>query len=497
VNLIRRAIAICSTSACYYSNLGNALTDLGQFDEAISANRQAIEIQPDDAIAHNGLGIALQANGQPDEAITAYRQAIHLKPDFAESNNNLGIALKEKGQLDDAIVAFRQALKLKPDLVEALNNLGDALTVTGQLDDAISACRRAVRLKPDYAEAHYNLGNALRDKLQIEESVASFREAIRLKPDYAKAHFNLALVLLVAGDFKRGLAEYEWRPNVKSVLSGLAISQPQWKGEELGGRSILLVHDQGFGDSIQFVRYVPMVAHRGGRVIMTCHPQLARLFERLPLTRVIINGQPIPPFDMHCSLAALPRIFATDLNSIPNAIPYLTNDPALVENWGKKLGPTGRWLRVGLAWAGNPANPSDWRRSIQPQQLFPLTKLNYVTLYSLQKGRAASHALPPEMKLIDFTPELADFADTAALIENLDLVIAVDTAVAHLAGALGKPVWVLLPYNPDWRWMLEREDSPWYPTMRLFRQRNCGHWAGVIERVIQALAAFRGRRRIE
>ena len=415
---------------------------------------------------------------------------LNCHPDHPAAVHLLGIIVGRLGRTAESVQLLRHAVQLQPRSAQAHHNLAFALRIDGSLDEAIAQFNRAIQISPDFAEAHNNLGIAWKDKLRLPEATACYSKAIQIKPDFADAHWNLALVLLMGGDFEHGLAEYEWRRKIKSMWTAPAFSQPQWSGEDLGGRTILLFPEQGSGDAIQFARYVPLVARRGGRVILTCRPELARLFQRLPGgAKVVINGQPIPPFDVQCSLVGLPRVFATDLNSIPAATPYLSADPALVEKWSQRLSPTDGRLRAGLAWAGNPAHQNDRNRSIQPQQLFPLTELSHVALYSLQKENSANQS-PPPMKLIDFTSEMSDFADTAALIVNLDLVVTVDTAVAHLAAALGKPTWVLLPFVPDWRWLLDRQDSPWYPTMRLFRQPSGGQWGPIIDSIAVQLAKY-------
>jgi tetratricopeptide repeat protein/glycosyl transferase family 9 (putative heptosyltransferase) len=431
---------------------------------------------------------ALHKAGRLAEAQTACRDVLNRHPDHPAAVHLLGIVVGRLGRTAESVQLLRQAVQLQPLSAQAHHNLAFALRINGSVDDAIAEFNRAIQIRPDFAEAHNNLGIAWKDKLKLREATACYSRAIQIKPDFADAHWNLALVLLMGGDFAHGLAEYEWRRKIKSMWTAPAFSQPQWSGEDLGGRTILLFPEQGLGDAIQFARYVPLVARRGGRVILTCQPELARLFQRLPGgAKIVVNGQPIPPFDVQCSLVGLPRVFATDLNSIPAATPYLTADPALVEKWSQRLGPTDGRLRAGLAWGGNPAHQNDRNRSIQPQQLFPLTELSHVALYSLQKGKAANQSPPPAMKLIDFTSELSDFADTAALIANLDLVVTVDTAVAHLAGALAKPTWVLLPFVPDWRWLLDRQDSPWYPTMRLFRQPTLDDWNAPIAEMADSL----------
>ena len=487
----RQAIRFKPDLAEAHYNLGNALGDGAQLDEAIASYHQAIRLNADYAQAHNNLGNALKAKGQADEAIASYRQAIWLKPDFAEAHNNLGITLTEKGEPDEAIAACRRAIALNPKLPQAHRNLGNALRDKGQLDEAVAACRRAIGLGPNCAEAYNDLGAALACKGQFDQAIAAFRQAIALKPSYAEARANIALSLLTQGDFQQGWEEYEWRDKRMDALRGRRrFDQPQWDGRTLEGRIILLHTEQGLGDAIQFIRYVPLVQQRGGRVIVECQGELQRLFQTMAGERqIVVRGQPLPAFDLHCPLLSLPRVFGTNLANIPNVVPYLRADAGCSTRWQDRLASQTGLLKIGLAWVGSPTYKNDRNRSTKLERLAPLGQVAGARFFSLQKGAAAAEATtpPPGLELIDWTEELRDFADSAALIANLDLVVAVDTAVAHLAGAMGKAVWTLLPLAPDWRWMLQRQDSPWYPTMRLFRQDSFGDWDGVIAKVTEAL----------
>ena len=421
-----------------------------------------------------------------EESIAAYRKAIALKPDYAEAYCDLGAVLGSKGHLEEAIAAYRQATALKPDFPEAYDNLGNALIKIGHLDEAISVFQRAVALKPDYAEAHCNLGVGLREVGLLDQAIVAFRQAIALKSDLAEAHRNLALALLAQGEWLEGWEANEWRWKCKDFTSpNRNFAQPQWSGQPLKGRTLLLHAEQGFGDVIQLVRYLPLVARHGGNIILECHPELKRLLQpNVAGCRVVEKGQLLPDFDLYLPLMSLPRIFRTTLENIPGNVPYLHADAHTAQFWKSRIAGYPPTLNVGLAWAGRPSHLNDRNRSIALASLGPLAQVPGIRVVSLQKGEAAAYArkVPTGMELIDWSEELNDFADTAALIANLDLVIAVDTAVVHLAGAMGKPVWVLLPYVPDWRWLLERKDSPWYPTMRLFRQKSLGDWADVIER---------------
>jgi len=470
--------------------LGIIMMQKGHADQAVDLIRRAIAINPAAAQYHVNLGNALKAAGNIDAGIDAYREALRLQPDYPQAHYNRGVALADKGLFTDAIEAYRRALELKPAYWQAMVNLGVALAETGQTDEAIAIYCAALRVKPGDADAYTNLGNALRGRNRPDEAIAAYEQAIRFKPELAEAHWNLATLLLIRGDFERGQKEFEWRWRWKDFPTRpRPFAQPLWDGGELNGRTILLWHEQGLGDTIQFIRYAPLVAGRGGRVIVQCPPELARLMKSVAGIAQVVTGEPLPPFDVHCPMMSLPLAIATRVESIPANLPYLSIDPILKKQWRKKISLcTGR-IKVGLVWAGSSTNRKDALRSISFSQFAPLAKIPNVTFFSLQKGNAAGQCanVPSGMELIDLTGELHDFADTAALVSHLDLVIAVDTAVAHLAGALGKQVWTLIPFGPDWRWLLDREDSPWYPTMRLFRQSKARDWDDVIERVGEAM----------
>jgi len=496
IELIQQAITIKPGVADYHNNLGAAFFARGRFDEAISVLRAAIRLKPDLADAHYNLGNVLGEMGLFDEAISALRRAIQLRHGYAEAYNNLGNLLRENGNLEEAAAALRQAIQHKPDFAEAHNNLGNVLRDKGSYDEAIAAHSHALRLKPEYADAYNNLGSAFAAAGRFDEATESLHRAIRLKPDFAEAHFNLAHILLLKGDFHRGWQEYEWRLRCANPRSKRReFIQPRWDGTALNGRTILLHAEQGLGDAIQFVRYASMVSARGAAVIVECQPELVRLFQTLSgVERVVAQNQALPHFELHCPMLSLPLSFNTSPETVPVTVPYLKAAEDLSLAWATRLLPFGE-RKVGIVWAGSSVHKNDRNRSLSLSQFGPLARAGGITFHSLQKGDAArqASAAPKGMKVIDHSEELGDFADTAALIANLDLVIAADTAVAHLAGALGKPVWVLLPFVPDWRWMLDCPDSPWYPTMRLFRQKSFGDWAGVIEEVSRAFDAWNFR----
>src|SRR2546427_9684856 len=388
------------------------------------------------------------------------------------------------------------------DISEALavaahhHDMGEAYRLTGKLEDAIASYRLALALKPDYAEAHKNLGIALWNHGKLAEAIACFRQALALKPAYVHAHAGLGLALLRAGDLSHGFTEYEWRWKVKQFeqqCAGLILPQPFWDGSELNGRTILLYAEQGFGTTIQFIRYAPLVARRGGRVIVACQPELVRLLASVAgIARVVSEREPLPDFDLHAPLLSLPRIIGTTLETIPAQCLYLI--PPESSSVKVEVTPDVK-LKVGIVWAGLPIHRNDRNRSCPLSYFLELAELPGVAVYSLQKQPMAAGLgeVTPGMPVRDLSDQIGDWADTAAAICQLDLVLTVDTGVAHLAGALGRPVWVLLPHvGVDWRWMTGREDSPWYPSMRLFRQKAPGDWPEVFARVSAELQTLLG-----
>jgi tetratricopeptide (TPR) repeat protein len=495
IAVFERATALFPGNAWAHAVLGDWHRDNGHPDRAACAYQRAIAAKPDWAEAHSSLGEALRLEGQLEPAMAACRQAIALQPGLAQAHNNLANALKEAGQLDAAIAAYRRASELAPNSAPICNNLGVGLKEAGHLDEARAIFQRAISLDPQFADAHNNLAACLREQGHFEEAMPILRRAIRLKPDFAIAHFNLAMSLLTRGDFAQGWEEYEWRWKCTEFSSKpRGFSQPLWDGSDLENRTLLLHAEQGFGDTIQFIRYLPMVAKRGGRILLECQRELVRLLQSYSsICQLIPRGDPLPAFDLHCPLLSLPRIFQTTVDSIPSKVPYLFPPQDLVERWRNQPQFANRPFKVGLAWAGSPAHRNDATRSLSLDQLAPLGRLSEVTFYSLQKGPAATQTTRPPagMTLIDLSPDLHDFADTAAAISQMDLVIAADTAVCHLAGALRKPAWTLLRFAAEWRWLSGRADTPWYPSMRLFHQHSPGDWDSVLTQVATALESMR------
>ena len=469
--------------------LGLIAHQSGHADAAVNLLRRSIEVNPKAADPRANLGVILAKLGRSDEAIEQYHQAIAINPGHADAHNNLGNALSRTGESAQAEAEFRTAISLRPEFPEAINNLGNELRKQRKLEDARDHFQRAIALRPAYAEAYNNLGATLERLGQRGDAMAAYRQALSLSPDDPQAQFNLGMLLLLLGDFEGGWPLYEARPSLTDPALMRRFNQPLWDGAPLNGRRILLYGEQGHGDTIQFIRYAPLVAARGGQVIVECQPALARLLAAQgTFGQVIAQGDALPDFDLHCPLMSLARILGTTAQSIPAPIPYLKADDRAVEQWRERLAPWGGKRKIGLAWAGNPTHIFDRDRSIAMSEL-KLLWHEKAPFFSLQKGPEAAQAksLPEDHELVDFTHLLSDFADTAALIENLDLVITVDTAIVHLAGAMGKPAWVLLPFASDWRWMLSRADSPWYPTLRLFRQQKRGDWGMPIAQIAGTL----------
>ena len=501
IDFLLRTVRIRPGDAQALGNLGNAYRGAGRLDDAIAAYHRAIALRPAMAEAQYNLAGALFENKFPVEAAAAYRKAIERRPDFAEAHGNLGSVLCAQGDFDGAISALSRSIAIKPS-AQAHTNLGSALQRTGRPLEAIESHRQAIALAPGFAEAHNHLGTALNDAGRHAQAIAAFETAIALKLDFPQAHYNLSLALLAVGDFHQGWEEYEWRWKCDDFSTLPAqLKQPRWDGAALEGRTLLLYCEQGFGDTIQFVRYLPRLIDRGGKIIVQCQPELQRLLHRVDglvadRCQIIARGSELPAFDVWSPVLSIPRALGAALESIPAPASYLSAEPDLLKRWHRRLGLDHRRLNVALAWAGSPEFKTDLTRSITLDRLAALAKIADVTFHSVQKGPAAAqaHDPPAGLQLIDLSPQLHDFADTSAVLSLMDLVITTDTSVAHLAGALGAPVWVMLQFTPDWRWLLERKDSPWYPSMQLFRQPALGDWESVVELVGKALAGFIKRR---
>jgi tetratricopeptide (TPR) repeat protein len=524
-----------------HNNLAVALHEHSQIDAAIVHYKRALVLKPDYADAHNNYANALRSKGRAEDAIAHYRQAIAHQPNYPDAHNNLGLALYAQGEFGQAAECYRQAIALRPSYAQAHNHLGNALKELGEFEQATKHYQQAIALKPDYAKAYNNWGNIFRDQGDLQTAIQHYDQATAIEPDFAEAHWNKALTLLIGGDLQQGFVEYEWRWHVKNLASFQPMRSfpaPPWDGSPLEGKTIFLHAEQGMGDIIQFVRYASLVSDRGGQIILECHAPLVDLFKSIPdIQQIVPYGSPPPPFDVHAPLMSLPYLLGTTLETVPAKVPYLRSQESGVRNQELRQGaegtaaiqaaeptahspqPLGKTqtlklkaqnsklktqnssfqptpLKVGIVWSGNPENPYNRTRACPLELLLTLAALPNIQIYSLQKDPQPSDlkVLQLHSEVQDLRSQLTDFVQTAALIDQLDLVISVDTAVTHLAGALGKPVWLLLPFAPDWRWMLEREDSPWYPTMRLFRQSEYGDWQTVMKRVREALLEKAGGR---
>ena len=467
-------------------NLGNALAAAGRPEEAERLYRSVLAVQPEDAVVHFNLGCAWLAAGDGARAEAALRAALALRPAYGAALNNLGTALRQQGRPAEALACYRRAVELRPDQAGVHGNIGSALLALGRADDALAHLRTAVRMAPDDAEACNNLGGALLALDQAPEAAGWFRLAVRHDPEHCQARFGLALALLAQGQFREGWQHYDsrWR-DPAFTADERPFAQLPWGGEEpVQGRTILLHAEQGLGDTLQFVRYAPLLRTRGARVVLQVQAPLVALLADLADAVIAREAEP-PPFDLHCPLMSLPRAFGTGLDSIPAEVPYLRAPPAHLSLWSARLGERRR-RRIGLAISGDPSHPEAAQRS-SPAALF-LTAFAGVDaeLHVLQKDIRAADA-PALAALHVHDPLIEDFRDTAALVALMDLVVTVDTAPAHLAGALGVPVWVLLQHGADFRWLSGRTDSPWYPTARLFRQRGYGNWTSVLAEVAAAL----------
>lgn len=486
----QRALQSDPTLAETYNNLGYALRTLGFPTEAVAQYQQAVSLRPDHAEAWNNLGAALFALERFDEAETAYRRALAIRPEFALALNNLGLTLQRSNQIDTGIAMHLRALEIQPNLAEAHSNLSLAYSNQGKHDAALASCRRALEINrtPEFLN---NLGTLLKDEGNYREAENAYRLALELKPDYVEAHFNLALIHLVRGDFRQGWEEYEWRyhpgRNVNDRVKPPQLRQPMWRGEPLAGKTLLIYPEQGFGDVIQFCRFAEQIKLAGATVWLAAPPELDVVLRTLPWAdRVLSRNQEIltAEFDYWAFVMSLPKYLLESLSDIPTNTPYLFADPEKTAAWRERLDATcGARRKIGLVWAGRPTHNKDLSRSMQLADFAQLATLPDSCFVSLQKGERSKEAAPLGLQLLRVGEELNDFSDTAALIGALDLLICVDTSVAHLAGALGKPAWVLLPYVPDWRWLLEREDTPWYPALRLFRQPEKGDWENVVMKI--------------
>lgn len=435
-------------------------------------------------------GLEAQRAGRDDEAVGLYNALLALEPRYLAAYNNLGVALRKRERFAEAIVCYRRSLEADPDNAQTLSNLGNALKDDHRLDEAIATLKRAVALKPDDAGIVYNLGIALKDAGRLDEALAQYARALKLRPEDRDIPWDIALALLTKPDFARGWPAYESRWGLDGIAPP-TFDAPRWDGTPLDGRRILLTSEQGFGDSLQFARFIPRVKALGGHVIVETRAPLARLLATVAgVDEIAVSGGPMPRFDVHCPLLSLPMLFRTDLKALPGPIPYLAPPAGVGAKLDVLLAPAADRFKVGLVWSGSVTFKNNRNRATTLDNFLPILETPKVSFVSLQKGppRAELDAAGCRGLILDADPALEDFADTAALLERLDLVIMTDSAVAHLAGALGRPVWVLLCHAADWRWLKDRDDSPWYPSMRLYRQKAPGRWDDVFARVKADLA---------
>ena len=516
------------------NNLGRALEKKGRIDEAADCWEKALAARPGFVEVYNNLGVARVRQGRWADAEKLFRQTLAVDATHVEAWQNLGQALREMSQLEEAEKCERRALELRPNFARAWTSLGDVLRCQKRWDEAKAAYEKALELDPAMAEAAHMLGVWAREQNKITEAIGWYRKAVAMRqdaewlsnlgatlqeaeelpealewlekaaamrPEHPGLHLNYSLALLVTGQWKRGWAEYEWRlkcPQFKFLQRDFQSSKPRWDGQALQGQRILLYAEQGLGDAIQFVRYARLVTQRGGEVVLECQPALQALFRQVAgVKEVVAKGDNLPPFELQASLLSLPGVFVTTPESVPGPVGYIQVDANKKQEWARRMGPANGQFRVGLVWAGNPANSAEWKRTMEPEELAALRAVAGVEWYSLQKveGDGVAQRRPGGLKLVDWMGEVQNFSDTAGLMANLDLIVGVDTSVIHLAGALGKPVWVMLPHAPDWRWLREQEQTPWYPTMQLFRQRQRGQWGEVVQRVAQALAGMAHKNR--
>jgi len=485
---LERAVSLRPQDAGFHYNLGVAQQVLGQTAEAAASYRQTLRYQPDHVAALNNLGHALLALGQYTEAQEHLEKAVRLQPNYVEAIINLGEVYLRQGELDKASEKLKQAVRLRPEHVDSHNRLGIVARQQGRLDEAVTHYEEAVQLSPNFAAAHHNLGLALAGLGRYEEALASYEEAIRLNPDHWEARLARAMTWLLLGDFEHGWRDYEYRWQYRPAPKP-AGSQPLWDGSPLKGQTILLWAEQGLGDTIHFIRYAALVKQQGGTVVVQCPAKLSSLLSSCPgIDRLVPHNAPLPAYDVQAPLLSLPRILGTTLETVTANVPYLSAENDLIERWRRELNSL-NGFRVGIAWQGDPAYRCDRDRSIPLRHFAPLARVSGVRLVSLQKGPGVEQLreVAELFQVIDLGPRLDEntgaFMDTAAVMKCLDLVITSDTAVAHLAGALGVPVWLALTFAPEWRWLLDREDSPWYPSMRLFRQTRRGDWEGVFRRM--------------
>lgn len=509
IELFDGAIRLEPTNAAAHCNRGTVLLELNELHAALASYDRAVTLKADYAVAYCNRGNVLRKLRRWDEALASYDRATAINPSYAEVHLNRGNVLRELNQLDEALCSYNDAIRLNPQLAEAYSNRGTVLRLLQLFDAALSSYDCAIGINPRYAEAHCNRGLLLHDLGRYPEALDSYGRAIAIRPEFAEARLNRSMTMLAQGDYTNGWSEYEWRWRTEGFSAERRhFRQPVWLGKEsLVGRTILLHGEQGFGDMLQFCRYSTLLAQMGATVILQVPGPLMSLLASVDgVARCVDPTDALPEFDYHCPLMSLPLAFNSTLNTLPGKVPYLRGNAEKTLCWMEKLGQR-RKPRIGLVWSGGvrPNQPHLWhinrRRNIPLATLVLLLRPD-MEFYSLQKGELAEAELREfavkksgSPQIIALTDELRDFSDTAALVANLDLVVTVDTAMAHLAAALGKPVWILNRFDACWRWLVNRSDSPWYPTAKLYRQHRHGDWEGVLRQVAADLehAAASGR----
>lgn len=473
---------------------GGRLHGMGDFAGAERAMRKAIELMPGHPLPYGNLGVILKDQGRVDEGIEFMKRALAIDPDNAQALCNLGATYIAQERHAEAVELLERALAIEPDFPLALNNLSSSLPNVGRVDEALAAAKRALELRPGYVEAYNNLGFAYSMKGEMDDAIRSYREALAKRPDLAMAHKNLGLCLLYVNQYPEGWKEYEWRW-IADQRTPRSSPKPAWTGAPLEGKTLLLFAEQGLGDALQFARFAPILAAQGARIVLEIHPHLMHFARRIPGVAEVtpIFEQP-PPFDTYQALMAVPAILGIGPHNIPGNVPYLSADPERVTFWRGRLGTHG--FKIGIIWQGKGDTVIQKSRSAPLAALTPLTKIDGVRLISLQKnvytdpGDVELSALPIEQLPPDFDSGPDAFRDTAAIMENLDLVITIDSAAAHLAGGMGLPVWVALKKTPDWRWQVADTTSPWYPTAKLYRQPTEGDWNAIFARMAEDLKTY-------
>ena len=494
-----QALAVDAENAAALDLLGRIALKAGQLQRAAEFFNRALALNPNDAKVYRDLGMALATQGDWAAALVQFRRALEIDPAYADGHIGAGNAYFAQEHFEEALACYRRALQITPESAKAHGNLGIVLQRLGRLDEAVECYQRALSHDPDFIDAYKNLASVFQNLGRLDEAIACANKLMQLQPGSALVQGKFAPLLLLYGDLERGLALYESRFGGadKSLMALLQRNlarlegKPRWQGEALQERRLFVWREQGFGDGIMMARYLPLLKAKGaGEVIVSCWPEMMSLLGTLPeVDRVVDDREALPPqeFDCHCPIMSLPYLFGTRLDTIPDTVPYFNVPRVMAEKWTQRLAPL-EGLKVGLVWSGHKNQRKDMVRSIPFEHLKRLLALPGIRFVSLQKDEAENDAA-----LLDWMAECEDFLDTAALVQPLDLVISVDTAVAHLAGALGRPVWLLNRFESEWRWMLEREDSPWYPTMRIFRQPALHDWGSVIQEVAEELGRLVAR----